>query len=160
MECFIVRAIFYLKRGGTRESCYGFRAGRLKKALDSAVDGMSNQQLRWHPADKWSAAEVLEHLYLTYTGTIRGFEKLRASGGPLATRGSLKHRVRAWVVVGFGHMPEGRKAPAATLPKGFAPEKIRLQLGKKLSRWIRSSQNVRSASGAASNCSTIRFSAR
>lgn len=109
-----------------------FGLDELKKALDSAVDGMSDQQLRWHPADKWSAAEVLEHLYLTYTGTIRGFEKLRASGGPLATRGSLKHRVRTWVVVGFGHMPEGRKAPAATLPKGFAPEKIRLQLGEKI----------------------------
>ena len=42
----------------------------LKQALESAVKGMSDEQMSWHPADKWCAAEVLEHLYLTYAGTI------------------------------------------------------------------------------------------
>ena len=40
----------------------------LKEALDSVVEGMSNEQMKWHPAGKWSAAEVLEHLYpVSYT---------------------------------------------------------------------------------------------
>ena len=88
------------------------RLEKLKQALESAVEGMSSEQLSWHPPGKWCAAEVLEHLYLTYTGTIKGFEKLMKAGKPLATRASMKHRVRTLVVVGFGHMPEGRKAPA------------------------------------------------
>ncbi|MFZ0771077.1 MAG: DinB family protein [Candidatus Sulfotelmatobacter sp.] len=49
---------------------------KLKQALESALAGMSNEQMCRHPAGKWSAAEVLEHLYLTYTGTVKGFERV------------------------------------------------------------------------------------
>jgi hypothetical protein len=108
------------------------RLKKLKQALESAVEGMSEKQLRWHPADKWCAAEVLEHLYLTYTGTIKGFEKVLAGGKPLATSASLTHRVRALVVVGFGHLPEGRKAPENTRPKGLAAKRVRDDVGPKI----------------------------
>jgi hypothetical protein len=59
------------------------RLETLKQALDSAVEGMSSEQLTWHPLEKWCMAEVLEHLYLTYTGTIRGFEKVMQAVKPL-----------------------------------------------------------------------------
>jgi hypothetical protein len=39
------------------------RLETLKQALESAVQGMSSEQWRWHPEGKWCAAEVLEHLY-------------------------------------------------------------------------------------------------
>src|SRR5258706_3953558 len=97
---------------------------QLKKALESAVEGMSSEQLRWHPADKWCAAEVLEHLYLTYTGTIRGFEKVIESGKPLATRPSLTHRLRTFVAVGVRRPPAGRAAPANTPPERLAAGKV------------------------------------
>ena len=42
------------------------RLDRLKQSLDSAVEGMSSEELAWHLPGKWSAAQVLEHLYLTY----------------------------------------------------------------------------------------------
>jgi hypothetical protein len=74
----------------------------------------------------------LEHLYLTYTGTIKGFEKVLAAGRPLASQTSLKHRVRTLVVVGFGHMPEGRKAPENTRPRGLAAEQVRNEVGAKI----------------------------
>jgi hypothetical protein len=108
------------------------RLEELKHALESAVEGMSNEQLSWHPADKWCAAEVLEHLYLTYTGTIKGFEKVMEAGKPLATRASVKQRVRTLVVVGFSHMPEGRKAPAMTQPRGLPVEEVRGEVGAKI----------------------------
>ena len=63
----------------------------LQKALQTATAGMSEKELLSRPAGKWSAAEVLEHLYLTYTGTIRGFERLLGTGKPEATRTSMKH---------------------------------------------------------------------
>jgi hypothetical protein len=104
----------------------------LKQALDSAVEGMSSEQLNWHPPDKWCAAEVLEHLYLTYTGTIKGFEKLMQAGRPPSTRASMRHYIRTFVVVGLGHMPTGRKSPAVAQPRGLPAEKVLTEVGTKL----------------------------
>jgi hypothetical protein len=104
----------------------------LKRVLESAVEGLSSEQMSWHPAEKWCAAEVLEHLYLTYTGTIRGFEKVRDGGKPLAMRASIRQRSRTLVVVGFGYLPSGRKAPKPTVPRGLPPEKVRAEVGLKI----------------------------
>lgn len=108
------------------------RLEELKQAVESAVEGLSSEQLGWHPAEKWCAAEVLEHLYLTYTGTIKGFTKVLESGKPQATRASMKQRMQALVVVGFQHMPEGRQAPANTRPKGLPGVKVRSEVGAKI----------------------------
>lgn len=108
------------------------RLEKLKENLESAVGGMSSDQLSWHPPGKWCAAEVLEHLYLTYTGTIQGFERVLRNGKPLATRASMAQRVLTFVVVGLGHMPAGRKAPAIVLPKGLPAEKVRNEIGAKI----------------------------
>jgi hypothetical protein len=65
------------------------RLEKLKENLESAVEGMSSEQLSRHLPGKWCAAEVLEHLYLTYTGTITGFERV-------VRKGSRWARVRQW----------------------------------------------------------------
>jgi hypothetical protein len=109
-----------------------YRLEKLKENLESAVEGMSSEQLSWHPPGKWCAAEVLEHLYLTYTGTITGFERVLRKGKPLATRASIAQRVLTFVVVGLGHMPTGRKAPAMVLPKGLPAEQVRNEIGAKM----------------------------
>jgi hypothetical protein len=126
------RATFYLKRAIEKSSAMDSRLDELKRALESAVDGMSSQQLLEHPAGKWCAAEVLEHLYLTYTGTIRGFEKVMAAGKPLATTASVKQRLRTLVVVGFSHLPEGRTAPVNTQPRGLEVETVRREVGAQI----------------------------
>jgi hypothetical protein len=109
-----------------------FRLEKLKENLESGVEGMSSEQLSWHFQGKWCAAEVLEHLYLTYTGTIQGLERVMRKGKPLATRASMAQRVLTLVVVGLGHMPAGRKAPAMVLPKGLPAEKVRNEIGAKM----------------------------
>ena len=108
------------------------RLENLRDDLLSAIEGMSGQQMSWHPADKWCAAEVLEHLYLTYTGTIKGFEKVMQAGKPLATRSSMAHRRRSLVVIVFGYLPSGRKAPPMALPRGLPPEQVRHEIGTKI----------------------------
>jgi hypothetical protein len=108
------------------------RLEKLKQELSTAVEGMSSEQMRWHPDGKWCAGEVLEHLYLTYTGTIKGFEKVMAGGKPLVTRPSLTHRLRGAVVFGFSRLPSGREAPPNTRPKGLATETIRNEIGEKI----------------------------
>jgi hypothetical protein len=108
------------------------RLEQLKASLESAVEGMSSEQLSWHLPGKWCAAEVLEHLYLTYTGTIQGFERVMAKGKPLASRASVAQRVLTFVVVGLGHLPAGRKAPATVQPRGLPVEQVRNEIGEKL----------------------------
>ena len=108
------------------------RLEKLKENLESAVEGMSGEQLRWHPPGKWCAAEVLEHLYLSYTGTTQGFERVVRGGKPLATRASMTRRVLTWVVVGLGRIPAGLKAPAIVQPKGLPAERVRNEIGEKI----------------------------
>src|ERR1700731_5085965 len=108
------------------------RLERLKKTLESAVEGMSSEQLSWHPEGKWCAAQVLEHLYLTYTGTIKGFQRLLEAGKPMATRASVRQRWRSLVVVGFGYLPPGKKAPPVTEPRGLPAEKVRNEVLEKI----------------------------
>jgi hypothetical protein len=108
------------------------RLGKLKQSLESAVEGMSSEELNWHLPGKWCAAEVLEHLYLTYTGTIKGFERVMTSGKPLASRASMSQRMRTFVVVGLGHMPGGVKAPAVAVPKGLPIDVVRSEIAAKI----------------------------
>lgn len=98
---------------------------RLQQGIAAATEGMTPDKLAQRPlAGKWSAAEILEHLYLTYTGTTKGMEKCLAATRPLARTPTWKDRARTFYVVGLGKLPEGRKAPAGATPKGMAPERV------------------------------------
>ncbi len=105
---------------------------RLQKEIEAAIAGLSSSQLSQHPPGKWSASEVLEHLYLTYTGTVKGFDRAAEAGTPPATKQSWAQRKRALVVVGFGYMPAGRKSPAVALPRGLPPEQVRTGIASKI----------------------------
>ena len=73
---------------------------------------------------KWSSAQVLEHLYLTYHNTNRGIAKCLESGAPLGTQVTLKHRLSTLLVVNAGYFPGGRKSPERALPKGMPSDQV------------------------------------
>ncbi len=104
----------------------------LGKLLHTATEGMSEKQVEWHPVGKWSTAEVLEHLYLTYTGTIKGFERMLGTGKPLATTASVKQRLQTLIVFGFNYLPSGRKAPPQAAPRGLAAQPVRAEMKAKI----------------------------
>ena len=52
------------------------RLKRLQEEIATAIAGLSPEQLSLHPVGKWCTSEMLEHLYLTYTGTIKGFSRV------------------------------------------------------------------------------------
>ena len=96
----------------------------LQDAITGATRGMDAAALARRPDGKWSAAEVLEHLCLTYTGSSKGFERCLQEGRPLARTPTLKERVSTLLVTGLGYFPEGRKAPERTVPRGMAAEEV------------------------------------
>jgi len=107
---------------------------KLQRELAAEIAGLSAEQMSWHKPGKWCAAEVLEHLYLTYTGTVKGFERVASAGKSLATAQSWKQRGRALVVLGFGYMPPGREAPAVSRPRGVPTEKVLAEIGSTIVR--------------------------
>ena len=102
---------------------------RLQEAIASATKGMTAEDLGRHPEGKWCVADVLEHLYLSYTGTVKGMGRCLEAGKPLVTPATSRQRVSALVVVGVGYMPSGRKAPKQTTPRGIGAEKVQAEIG-------------------------------
>jgi hypothetical protein len=105
---------------------------RLQQEIAAAVAGMHSERLSWHPPGKWCAGEILEHLYLSYTGTAKGFGRVAAAGKSLATTSTWRQRAGALMVVVFGYMPSGRKAPPVTSPRGLPAEKVLAEIGLKI----------------------------
>jgi hypothetical protein len=54
------------------------------------------------------------------------------AGKPLVTQASLRQRMRRLIVLGFNYLPEGRKAPKNTEPRGLPAEKVREEFGQKI----------------------------
>ena len=90
----------------------------IRKILLSVTEGMQPQDWTRRPAGKWTAAEVLEHLSLTYSGTARSMQNVLQKGAPTATPLNLKQRLGIWYVTSLGRFPEGRQAPLQVVPKG------------------------------------------
>jgi hypothetical protein len=106
--------------------------GKLQSAVALAMDGLSSDQLSWHPPGKWCATEVLEHLYLTYSGTIKGCDRVLAAGKVHPTAATWWQRVAKIVVIGFGHMPSGRESPERAKPRGLAKEVVLAEIVPKI----------------------------
>lgn len=105
---------------------------QLRHTVAEVIGPLSPQQLRWHPEGKWSAAEILEHLYLSYTGTIKGFERIAAVGQPKVTPPNWRQRARKLILIGFGHMPSGREAPPMTRPRGLPSQQVVMDIVPKI----------------------------
>jgi hypothetical protein len=98
---------------------------RLQGELESATEGATAAGLAQAPAGKWNAAQVLEHLYLTYKNTNKGIGKCLENRVPLATGATFRHRIGTLLVVHFGYLPSGRKAPERVVPRGMGAEQVR-----------------------------------
>jgi hypothetical protein len=105
---------------------------RLRQAITSATDGMSTEDLTRRANAKWSAAEVLEHLYLTYVGTQKGFERCLRAGKPLGSVPSFRQRAGITLVLELGYFPSGRKAPERALPKGMPAAQVTAEIGPQI----------------------------
>ncbi|MFZ1919435.1 MAG: DUF1569 domain-containing protein [Terriglobales bacterium] len=109
---------------------------RLPEELEAAIEGATREAMQKAPAGKWNSAQIVEHLYLTYTNTNKGIAKCLDGGIPLATRATFKHRVKSFVVTRLGYLPEGAKAPERALPRGMVLEEVREKLSGEIRRMV------------------------
>ena len=108
------------------------RLKSLQEEIRSAIVGLSPEDLSWHPPGKWCAGEVLEHLYLTYTGTTKGFSRVLEAQKVKVTPPMLTQRVGKLLVVGLSYMPPGREAPPMARPHGLPTEKVLAEIALKI----------------------------
>ena len=108
------------------------RLQRLRAEISSAIAGLSPEQFTGHPPGKWCIAEVLEHLYLTYTGTTKGFSRILEAQKPQVTAPTWTQQGRRLVVLGLSYLPQGREAPQFTRPRGLPGEKVRAEIGLRI----------------------------
>ena len=108
------------------------RLKTLQEELASVIAGLTPDQLHWHPPGKWSAAEVVEHLYLTYTGTTKGLSRVLAAQKAETTPATWAQRRNKLVVLGFAYLPSGREAPSFSRPRGLAVDRVLAEIAGKI----------------------------
>ena len=97
---------------------------RMQDAIADATRGMDDGQLARRREGKWSVAEILEHLDITYKTTVPHLQKCLDNGKPTEGRPSFAQRLAVGIVVQLGYMPPGRKSPEFALPKGRPAEEV------------------------------------
>jgi hypothetical protein len=106
----------------------------LRAAIAEAIRGMTPDDLSRHPEGKWCAAEILDHLNLTYIGTAKNLERCLRSGQTFASSDRSTKRWQRLVVTGLGIFPPGRKSPERALPRGTPPEQVTAEILQNLAR--------------------------
>jgi hypothetical protein len=97
---------------------------RLHRELEKTLTVATSEFMDGGPADKWTPAQILEHLFLTYHHTNKGLAKCLEKGMPLGTRATLRHRLGTLLVVNLAYFPPGRKTPERAAPKGMPSDEV------------------------------------
>lgn len=97
---------------------------RADRVLRESAGDLSPEALARRPPGKWSGAEILEHLGLTFSTTVRGLHRLVEHGPPAMPPPSFKQRFGTLLVVHAGYFPDGRPSPDAVKPRGADPSAV------------------------------------
>ncbi len=106
----------------------------LSEFLARSVEGMDDAALLRAPEGKWCAADILEHLRLTYTGTSKMLEKNRDLATVEPAPVDDKTIAARKVIFEQGAFFEGRQAPAFAVPKVAADPQVRTRVLEDLRR--------------------------
>jgi hypothetical protein len=93
---------------------------RADRALRDSAGSLSSDAIARHVGGRWSVADVLEHLGLTFSGTVRGLHRVLEHGVQGLPAPTLEQRVGTLVVVQLGYFPSGRQSPETMKPRGNA----------------------------------------
>jgi hypothetical protein len=107
---------------------------QLQSEIAKSIANMDPRRMSSAQQGRWSAAQILEHLYLSYTATSKGFDRVLAAGKPSAGAPSLQQRVGALLVLGMGYLPSGRKSPPSAEPRGLPAEQVIAEIGSQVAQ--------------------------
>jgi hypothetical protein len=91
-----------------------------RRAIDAALTGLSAEMVEREIPNRWSIAEVVEHLTLAFTVNAAALEKALSSGELRARKPTVTERALRILVVDIGYFPRAN-APEATQPKRSIP---------------------------------------
>jgi hypothetical protein len=97
---------------------------RLHQELKKTMMSANLAGLEKRSDDKWTPAQILEHLYLTYHNTNKGIARCIEKGAPMGTLATWRHRVGTVLVLNLGYFPNGRKSPERAVPKGMSADEV------------------------------------
>ena len=106
----------------------------LTNELTKVINGMSVEDLSRHPEGKWSSAEILDHLNLTYRGTIKNCERCLVAGKSGASVDRKSRRWQRRVLIGLGYFPSGGKSPERALPRGTPIPQLTTEIFENITR--------------------------
>jgi hypothetical protein len=106
----------------------------LRDLLAAAIEGMSAEDLARHPEGKWNSAEILDHLNLTYRGTIKNCERCLATGKSGANTNRSSKRWQRRGILWLGYFPPGRKSPERALPRGMPIPQLTTEVFENIAR--------------------------
>lgn len=98
---------------------------QIRREAERLTNELSQADWRHAPPDKWSCAQIFEHLLLSYTATTKETQKAMQMGKPLGGRPSLRDRIGTFYVTHLGLLPSGRTAPEYTTPRSGGLESLR-----------------------------------
>lgn len=104
-----------------------------RRVVDRAIDGAGEAALASARDGKWSAAAVIEHLALSYSGTAYAMSRALDKDTPIGTPPGPTQRIAQLLVVAIGYFPRV-EAPAATRPQGLAPAEAHRAFAENLLR--------------------------
>lgn len=93
---------------------------QIRREVERVTGTMSPDDWSYTPPGKWSCAQILEHLLLSYTATTKGTQTAIQMGKPLGGAPRLKDRLATFYVARLGFLPPGRMAPKVATPSNGA----------------------------------------
>lgn len=92
---------------------------RVRNEIEEITRGLRDSEWSRAPKDRWSSAQIMEHLGRSYGTTAKMLELNMGVGGPPVVRAAkIQERLKKLLVVNLGVHPEGAKAPAMVIPTG------------------------------------------
>jgi hypothetical protein len=107
---------------------------KLRATIHDAIEHMTPEDFSRCQPGKWNSAEILEHLNLTYTGTLKNMQKRLAEGKPCAEGNRRQKKWQRLAVISLGYFPSGRKSPERALPRGAPLQQVMQEIILNLER--------------------------
>ena len=105
---------------------------RASAIIQQATAGMKVSEMDVHPEGKWSTADILEHLGMSFSATADVLTRCAEEGEPRLQPDRSFQRIAAWLVVDAGYFPTGREAPVSVRPRGRPAEQSLVTIGDAL----------------------------